>query len=222
MQEFLLSIVKSFEFEACIRLLLGGILAGIIGHEREAWKKPAGTRTHILVGESAVLIMLCGIYISKVSQQADPSRIPAQLLSGIGFIGAGTILRDGFQVKGLTTAASLLAVTAIGLIIGAGAYVIGIVATLVVYGILSYTHIISESSEKYNEFEYVIDLENPKSRIKEIEELFDTDDIMLKSIKIDEQKIVIKGKHSDNLNTSKLISNLMNIDEVIEVTENKN
>lgn len=221
MQEILLKILQSFEFEACIRLLLGGLLAGIIGHEREAWKKPAGMRTHILVGESAVLIMLCGIYLSKVSEQTDPSRIPAQLLSGIGFIGAGTILRDGFHVKGLTTAASLLAVTGIGLIVGAGAYIIGIVATLIVYTILSYTHFVSDSSEKYNEFEYVINLKNPKNKIKEIEKLFDKDEILLKSIKVDEEKIIINGKHSDELKTSKLFSNIMKIDEVTEVTENK-
>ena len=68
------------------------------------------------------------------------SRIPAQLLSGIGFIGAGTILRDGLNVKGLTTAASLLAVTCIGLCIGAGFYLGGIVATFIVYIILSHSH----------------------------------------------------------------------------------
>ena len=80
--------------------MLGCILAGIIGLERSSWNKPAGFRTHSLVWMSAVLIMLCGEYMSK-EYNIDPSRIPAQLLSGIGFIGAGTILRDGFNVKGL-------------------------------------------------------------------------------------------------------------------------
>ena len=96
-------IINIFEFQAIIRLLLGVILTGIIGYEREAWRKPAGMRTHILVGESAVLIMLCGLFLSEKTGGADPTRIPAQLLSGIGFIGAGTILRDGFHVKGLTS-----------------------------------------------------------------------------------------------------------------------
>ena len=65
MEEILNVITNSFELEACLRLVLGAFLAGLIGYERESWKKPAGIRTHILVGESAVLIMLCGIYLSK-------------------------------------------------------------------------------------------------------------------------------------------------------------
>ena len=117
--DFILSVVQSFWFQAILKLVLGFLLAGLIGLERSSWSKPAGFRTHSLVGISAVLIMLCGEYMSR-EYNIDPSRIPAQLLSGIGFIGAGTILRDGFNVKGLTTAAGLLAVTCIGLSIGAG------------------------------------------------------------------------------------------------------
>lgn len=93
--EIIVNVVTSFWFQAVIKLVLGFILAGIIGLERSSWSKPAGFRTHSLVGISAVLIMLCGEYMSR-EYNIDPSRIPAQLLSGIGFIGAGTILRDGF------------------------------------------------------------------------------------------------------------------------------
>ena len=109
------------QFETFFKLVLIVLLAGIVGYERESWKKPAGFRTYVLVGISSVLVMICGNELYK-SIGADPTRIPAQLLSGIGFLGAGTILRDGFNVKGLTTAAGLLAVTCIGLLIGAGFY----------------------------------------------------------------------------------------------------
>lgn len=129
----------SFEVQAIIKLLLGFTLAGIIGAERESLNKPAGFKTHSLIGISSVLVMLCGEYLSMTGN-ADASRIPAQLLSGIGFIGAGTILRDGLTVKGLTTAASLLAVTCIGLSIGAGFYLGGIIATILSYIILSRSH----------------------------------------------------------------------------------
>lgn len=219
MPEIMMNILRSFEFEAFIRLLLGGFLAGIIGYERQSWKKPAGLRTHILVGESAVLIMLCGIYISQITGGTDPSRIPAQLLSGIGFIGAGTILRDGFQVKGLTTAASLLAVTGIGLIIGAGAYAIGIMATIIVYVILSYTHVVSESAEKYNDFNFKIYTETPKAEIKEIEKIFGREEILIKGIKTHENYIEIKGKFSDEINKNKLIAKIMEIENVMELIE---
>ena len=136
--EMVKTIINSFEFQTIIKLLLGIFLAGIIGLERSSWSKPAGFRTHALVGISAVLVMICGEYMSK-SFGVDSSRIPAQLLSGIGFLGAGTILRDGFNVKGLTTASTLLAVTCIGLCIGAGYYLCGIIATALVYIILSYS-----------------------------------------------------------------------------------
>ncbi len=131
--------LNSFEFQSMLRLFLGFILAGIIGSERESLNKPAGFKTHALIGVSSVLVMLCGEYLA-IGSTVDISRIPAQLLSGIGFIGAGTILRDGLNVKGLTTAASLLAVTCIGLSIGAGFYLGGIVATIIVYFVLSHSH----------------------------------------------------------------------------------
>ena len=94
----------------------------------------------------------------------DPSRIPAQLLSGIGFIGAGTILRDGFNVKGLTTAAGLLAVTCIGLSIGAGFYLGGIFATLIVYLVLSYSYKISDRLDHFNILELQINISKNSNR----------------------------------------------------------
>ncbi len=135
----MIDFLMSFEVQSLIKLVLGFILAGIIGAEREALNKPAGFKTHSLIGICSVLVMLCGEYMAMTTN-TDVSRIPAQLLSGIGFIGAGTILRDGLNVKGLTTAASLLAVTCIGLCIGAGFYLGGIVATFIVYIILSHSH----------------------------------------------------------------------------------
>ena len=142
------AIITSFWFQSILKLILGFVLAGIIGLERSSWNKPAGFRTHALLGISSVLIMLCGEYMSR-EYNIDPSRIPAQLLSGIGFIGAGTILRDGFNVKGLTTAAGLLVVTCIGLSIGAGFYLGGIITTIVAYVILSYSYKFSDKLEHF-------------------------------------------------------------------------
>lgn len=111
--------------ELTIRLVLSLVLGGIIGLERETTNKPAGFRTHILVCMGSAVIMLTSIFIFSQFQgktNVDPTRIPAQVVSGIGFLGAGTIIREGASVKGLTTAASLWAVSAIGLAIGAGFY----------------------------------------------------------------------------------------------------
>ena len=219
MEEILNVITNSFELESCLRLLLGAFLAGVIGYERESWKKPAGIRTHILVGESAVLIMLCGIYLSKTITGADPSRIPAQLLSGIGFIGAGTILRDGFHVKGLTTAASLLAVTGIGLIVGAGAYIVAIVATFFIYIILSYSYKISDAAEKFNDFDFKIYTDDIYKKLKQVEKILAKDEIIIKRIKVESDHIRVKGKVLDSLNKNRLITGIMKIEEIKEIVE---
>ena len=107
--------------ELLVRLALGCLLGGLIGIEREKNRHPAGFRTHILVCVGATLIMLCNIYIFeeyKSYANIDPARLGAQVISGIGFLGAGTILKEGVTVKGLTTAASLWSVAGIGLAVG--------------------------------------------------------------------------------------------------------
>lgn len=107
------------------RILLAAILGGLIGIEREVNNRPAGLRTHVLVTLGSTLIMLIsidGFNASEVSRMADPSRLAAQVVSGIGFLGAGTIMRTGSNISGLTTAASLWVSAGIGLGIGAGYY----------------------------------------------------------------------------------------------------
>ena len=116
------------------RLITAVILGGIIGFEREHSHRPAGFRTHILVSVGSALIMMTAIYISKhVEGEVDLSRMSAQVVSGIGFLGAGTILREGFTVKGLTTAASLWTVSCVGIAVGAGFYSGAIAATIIIY-----------------------------------------------------------------------------------------
>lgn len=127
------------ELELTIRLVVACILGGIIGWERERLDRPAGFRTHILVCIGSTLIMILSINIYQSVQgltNADPARLAAQVVSGIGFLGAGTILRDGFSVKGLTTAASLWVVSGIGLAIGAGLYYASCVGTVLVFVVL--------------------------------------------------------------------------------------
>ena len=215
-------IINSFEFQTIIKLLLGVILAGIIGLERSSWSKPAGFRTHALVGISAVLVMVCGEYMSK-SFGVDSSRIPAQLLSGIGFLGAGTILRDGFNVKGLTTASTLLAVTCIGLCIGAGYYLCGIIATAMVYVILSYSYLISDKIEHYNMLELQIELEKQdQETLEKIKKLLQDNDIVVTELDMSKYKnniIKIIGKDKRKSEHS-FVTDLISFDNVIKVEQN--
>lgn len=123
-----------FFVDALVKLGLTTLLSGFIGYEREHSHRPAGFRTHILVSVGSALVMLTSVYIAKEQGlTTDVTRMSAQVLSGIGFLGAGTILREGFSVKGLTTAASLWAVSCIGIAVGSGFYAGALVATLVIY-----------------------------------------------------------------------------------------
>ena len=227
--ENILNFFDSFWVEVVFRLVLGFLLAGFIGLERASWSKPAGFRTHALVGLSAVLVMLCGEYLSQ-NFNMDPSRIPAQLLSGLGFIGAGTILRDGFNVKGLTTAAGLLAVTCIGLSIGAGFYVGGIVATLVVYVILSQSYRVSGKIDHFG----ILDLQisiigDAEETLAQIEKVLSYNNIEIKQMKkttddatIDSDHVlltIVSQYNKKSTNKNELLKNISLIKNVCEVYE---
>lgn len=218
-----IDITTSFWFQTILKLVLGFILSGIIGLERSSWNKPAGFRTHSLVGISAVLIMLCGEYMAQ-RYNADPTRIPAQLLSGIGFIGAGTILRDGFNVKGLTTAAGLLSVTCIGLSIGAGYYLGGIIATIIVYVILSYSYKMTDKLDHFDAIEFHIKISESEAfdRIQSTLSTYDVEIRQIKRVPKDKtenpESIVIIGNFNKNLfKKNELISAITSIDHVSEV-----
>jgi len=118
------------ETEVILRLVLAAIAGGIIGFERKSVNKPAGIRTHMLVSFGAALFASVSL---AAFGDTDPSRIAAGIVTGIGFLGAGTIFRSKDHVKGLTTAASMWAVAAIGLSIAVGLYLISIVAIIIVY-----------------------------------------------------------------------------------------
>jgi putative Mg2+ transporter-C (MgtC) family protein len=111
------------EIDIIIRLCLAFIAGGIIGLERSSRRQVAGLRTHILIAVGASCLMLLSIWLPMSLNGGDPGRIAAQVVSGMGFLGAGAIIRLGSDVKGLTTAASLWLVAAIGMTIGAGMYI---------------------------------------------------------------------------------------------------
>ncbi|WP_074601267.1 MgtC/SapB family protein [Sediminibacillus halophilus] len=121
-----------------IRLFVALLLSGLIGFEREWNNHAAGFRTHILVGVGSCLMMLLSIYGFEAFMEKydnvrfDPARIPSYVISGIGFLGAGTIMVHGINIRGLTTAASIWAVAGLGLVVGAGMYSLAAVATLII------------------------------------------------------------------------------------------
>ena len=116
------------------RLVLAVVLAGLVGYEREQADKPAGFRTHILVGMGAALFTVVSIY--GFGGASDPARVAAQIVTGIGFLGAGTIFRSEGLVLGLTTAASIWAVAAIGMAVAVGMYAMSAAATVIMLLVL--------------------------------------------------------------------------------------
>jgi putative Mg2+ transporter-C (MgtC) family protein len=115
-------------WEVALRILIAAVLAGVIGLEREIREHTAGFRTHILVGLGSAAFTLASYYV-VAGTTSDPTRIAAQIVTGIGFLGAGAIVRYGATVKGLTTAASLWTVAAVGLLAGQGFYSAALIAT---------------------------------------------------------------------------------------------
>jgi putative Mg2+ transporter-C (MgtC) family protein len=124
----------SHDLELLGRLLLAAVLGGAIGAERELNDQPAGLRTHMLLTIGACLFTLISAY--GFDGGTDPSRIAAQIVTGIGFLGGGAIVRYGLTVKGVTTAASIWATASVGVAIGAGSYVLGVGGAVLVVGTL--------------------------------------------------------------------------------------
>ena len=118
------------ELDMMLRLSLSVLFGGAIGYVREIKRKAAGLRTHILVCMGSCVFTIVSIMIARESANADPSRIASCVVTGIGFIGAGAIFQSGGNVMGLTTAASIWMVAAIGLAVGAGFYETAIFATI--------------------------------------------------------------------------------------------
>jgi len=147
MFEILLSRALTWEV-ILLRLCLAFFLAAIIGYERQHSGQVAGLRTHILICVGAALLMILSIYVPMTyvfgNGAADPGRIAAQVVSGIGFLGAGAILRYGLNVRGITTAANIWVIAAIGLTVGAGLYLPAIFGTFIVLLTLTVVNILEK------------------------------------------------------------------------------
>ncbi|EHQ92042.1 MgtC/SapB family protein [Desulfosporosinus youngiae] len=171
------------DYEIALRLFLACVFGGVVGFERERNDSPAGFRTHILVSLGSALIMILSMYGFNefTTLTKDPARLAAQVVSGIGFLGAGTILRDKTSVKGLTTAASLWVVAAIGLAVGAGFYFSSSFVTLLVFLTLE------RSVETYffrNTQTLIVIAINGTCRVKEINRLLDAHNIVPQNISV--------------------------------------
>ncbi len=218
--------------EIALKIFLSVLFGAIIGHDRETKNRPAGFRTYTLVCvSSAAIMILSELIFKRYNISNDPTRLGAQVISGISFLGAGTIIHHGDSVQGLTTAAGLWAVMTIGLIIGSGFYFLGALMFIAVYVVLVFfaklpTRISGESNPIL-ELEIKI-LNNPKAigdislcinknygKILDInfvdyeeKDLENVDEII---------KVKIMIKITTNIYTNKIIDEIKSIEGVINV-----
>ena len=152
--------------EICLRLLCAMAVGLVIGTEREYTHRPAGMRTHILVALGSCAVMITGELIFAEYQAygaaPDPARLSAQVITGVGFLGAGTILREGPSVKGLTTAASLWSVACLGIAAGAGYYTVALAGMIFIFVTLTIFEALQKLmvSSRRSSRDYIVDAED--------------------------------------------------------------
>lgn len=228
MMKYFIDISNSEVFQIVFKLLMSSILAGIVGLERSSLNKPAGFGTYAIIGLSSTLVVMGSQYMAQY-YDIDAARIPAQILTGIGFIGAGTIIQNGYNVKGVTTAAGILAVTCIGLTVGAGYYMAAVLATLVVFIILSINHEVTGKFERIENINLLVTVDGNFNRaLADIREYLKKNKIIIQSISKDNETVKNKKMEVIRLGISfdvrqnqknDIISSLAFISYVKEVVE---
>jgi putative Mg2+ transporter-C (MgtC) family protein len=225
---FVEALLSSDIFRITVKLLLSLILTGSIGLERSVMNKPAGFGTHAILGVSSCLIVIASEYFANF-YDIDAARIPAQILAGIGFIGAGTIMKNGYNVKGITTAAGLFAVTCIGIAVGIGFYAGACLATFIIFLLLSYSHSISDKIGKYEMIDLDVTLDTEKDgkvAIKKINEYLKSKHIDIVSVSnnanVKDGKVIqyILNYNVQLTDKSEILATLMSYDELVKVEIN--
>lgn len=171
----------SYEIDILIKLVLAALAGGMVGLEREKHGRPAGLRTNLLVsvGACAMMIISEAFYIkygmldAESAFRLDPARVAAQIISGIGFLGAGVILKEGISVRGLTTAAGLWTVAGLGMAFGMGYFSLGIITTVLVLISLAFMKRLDPLIKKDRYLNLMVTAERRMDLYDELQRIFD-------------------------------------------------
>ena len=220
----LFEVLNSTSAQVILRILLSICFGALIGLEREHAHRPAGLRTHILVCVGSCLVMLTSEftynYYHQFSPNMDVNRLGAQVISGIGFLGAGTIIRNGSSVKGLTTAASIWAVACIGIATGIGFYLGATICTIAIFIILSYIKNWAKLYDTRKLF-LAITANNPDVAIEIEKKLFsnsiEVNNISLKSLENNISSMAFKISMNMSINPTAVISEIYSLPGIISV-----
>jgi len=195
------------ETEIIFRLVLGAILGGVIGFERQHHGRQAGFRTQLIVCVASVLVMIVSEYYHYLSYmnpsyvRVDPGRIAAGAITGIGFIGAGAILKMGITIQGLTTAACLWMVSAIGLAVGAGLYIAGTAACALTLFSLLVLRVIERKMSRVD-FKFITITADSGSDDSDINSILGAHGVRIS--KTDYEKDIIKGETTYDITISQV------------------
>lgn len=213
-----------------LRLVIASLCGALIGYERAIQRKSAGVRTHIVVAFSSALFMILSKYgfadLMKISgMEYDASRIAAQIVSGISFIGAGTILVKKSQISGLTTAAGVWATAAIGMAIGSGLYFLGIIATAILFIVQMIFHddTIINKIIMHIRFNIQIEAVNKHGILKTIEKELSANHVENVSVKIlyvSDEKIIffVDGIINNNIDENNIIMALRKYPDIKRIS----
>ncbi|MBN1271997.1 MAG: MgtC/SapB family protein [Candidatus Aminicenantes bacterium] len=208
--------------ETILKLVLAVALGGLIGLERESSNKPAGLRTNILicVGSAAMMILSFILVPEESQNNGNVTRIAAGVITGIGFIGAGTIIQSRGNVAGLTTAATIWAVSGLGLLIGSGNYVIALIFTVLIILVLVIFRYFEDHRSRKNHFFYTLKLKEIKDSLTQIRKLAFHIGIDLRGFTIKKENkfaIVVFNFFSKEENEKKFSQSLAELTSVLEL-----
>jgi putative Mg2+ transporter-C (MgtC) family protein len=178
--------------DIALRLTLVVLLCGAIGLERETRDQPAGVRTHVLVGMGAAIFTLISAYGFASFQRAgaaiDPTRVAAQVVTGVGFLGAGAIIHQGMAVRGLTTAAAVWISAAIGMAAGLGFYSLALTGSaLVLVALLVFRHIRTALLHRVQSDRFVLEVEVEPARMRDVLDVVAEHDAVLESLDCEQE-----------------------------------
>ena len=214
-------------YSVALRILAAVLIAGILGLEREKKSRAAGLRTYILVCMGSCLIMLTNQYIYQTTGAGDPMRLGAQVVSGIGFLGAGTIIvTKRSQIKGLTTAAGLWSSAAVGLALGAGFYEAAVVAGIMIYFVMTVLqywdvrlHRRSQYMDIYLEYSGKVGVATILKPIREMDLYIDSIDTYPSDFSENASALILSLKLPKRILHSTILADLQAIEGVIYIRE---
>lgn len=215
--------IVSWEWEYMLRLVVACLCGACVGFERSRRFKDAGVRTHVMVTLGAALIMLVSKYgfqdiPALEMMKVDASRVASNVVTGVGFLGAGVIFFKGTSIKGLTTAAGIWTTAGIGLALGSGMYFVGIMSAVIMIIAQFFLHRVLKSVDSYSTSEMSVSLQNEPGVIEDFKNQLESENLVIQTCKI----IKNNEEGTVTLKATVRMPHDMEFEDVVKIVENNN